>query len=149
LFPYPRGVATMSGTEGDKPTLPTQPIVAMLRKNPQGIRYIAEISGDRHILDVPTNLIQKHPALVKIRGKDPTDLALLRDSMKKTQGAVYPPCTYIEKTATNSLAVFIADGHQRFQAARENGDERVTVMYMAAWDSVNAALEGAVSVQFA
>ncbi len=139
----------MTKTEGNKPTLPTQPIVEMLRKNPQGIHYIAEISGDRHILDVPIDLIQKHPALTKIRGKDPSDLSLLRDSMKKTEGPVYMPCVYIEKLATSSLAVYIADGHQRWQSAKENGDERITVQYMGRWDSVKTALEGAVSVQFA
>jgi hypothetical protein len=139
----------MTQTKGNKPALPTQPIVELLRKNPQGIRYITEISGDRHILDVPIDLIQKHPALVKIRGKDPSDLSLLRDSMKKTEGPVYMPCVYIERLATNSLAVFIGDGHQRLQSAKENGDERITVQYMARWDSVKAALEGAVSVQFA
>ncbi|MBA2224666.1 hypothetical protein [Thermogemmata fonticola] len=139
----------MTKTDNAKPALPTQPIVELLWKNPQGIRYIAEISGDRHILDVPIDLIQRHPALVTIRGKDPSDLSLLRDSMKKTEGPVYMPCVYIEKLATNSLAVYIADGHQRLQSAKENGDERITVQYMARWDSVKAALEGAVSVQFA
>ncbi len=139
----------MSKTDNATPALPTQPIVELLRKNPQGIRYIAEISGDRHILDVPIDLIQRHPALVTIRGKDPSDLSLLRDSMKKTEGPVYMPCVYIEKLATSSLAVYIADGHQRLQSAKENGDERITVQYMARWDGVKAALEGAVSVQFA
>jgi hypothetical protein len=139
----------MTQPESVKPALPTQPIVELLRKNPQGIRYIAEISGDRHILDVPIDLIQRHPALVTIRGKDPSDLSLLRDSMRKTAGPVYLPCVFVEQTATNSLAIYIGDGHQRLQSAKENGDERITVQYMARWDSVKAALEGAVSVQFA
>jgi plasmid maintenance system antidote protein VapI len=138
----------MTKIEGNKPVLSTQPIVDLLKKNPQGIRYIAEISGDRHILDVPIDLIEKHPALVTIRGKDPSDLSLLRDSMKKTAGPVYMPCVYIEKLTSN-LAIYVGDGHQRLQSAKENGDERITVQYMAAWENVKAALEGAVSVQYA
>src|SRR5262245_54963813 len=60
----PQPVPGERRTEMTKPdnALPTQPIVDLLRKNPQGVRYVAAISGDRHILDVPVDLIQKHPA---------------------------------------------------------------------------------------
>jgi hypothetical protein len=130
-------------------TATTTPILAALREGRQGVKYIAEIGGDRHVIEVPIDLIERHDDLVKIRAKDPSDLSLLRDSMKKTDGPVYMPCVFIEQEPGGGLRVFVADGHQRVQSAKENGDERIVVQYMARWDSVKAAMEGAVSLQYA
>jgi predicted XRE-type DNA-binding protein len=126
----------------------TERIVELLKSGVQDIRYLAEIGGDRHVVDVPINIIEKHPDLTKVRAEDPPDLSLLRDSMRTTSGPIYPPCVFIELQA-DELIVFVADGHQRLDAAKSNGDQRIQVQYIARWDTVEKALTDIVSLQFA
>ena len=126
----------------------TKAIVELVQKGHSGINYLAGVSGDRHILDVPIGLIEKHPMFLQIRGKDPSDLSILSSSMKETEGPVYMPCLYAELAGGN-LKLFVADGHQRLASAKANGDEAIVCQYLSRWDTAEKAFSECVGVQFA
>lgn len=126
----------------------TKAIVDLLKKGHGGINYLAAASGDRHILDVPTGLIDLHDDFVQIRGKDPTDLSLLQSSMKETEGPLYMPCLYAEFHG-EQLKLFVVDGHQRLASAKVNHNKTIVCQYVSRWDTAQKAFREAVGVQWA
>ena len=128
-------------------TQDTKAIVATLKQEIDGIKYLASASGNRHFVDVPIDAIQTHPLFVKIRGEDPQDLSLLRSSMKEMGGPLYMPAIYIELDE-GKLAIFVADGHQRFSSAKANGDASIACTYVDRWDNPELAFQEIVGVQW-
>lgn len=124
-------------------------IVGLLKNSVHGINHLVEVSGERHIIDVPSDSIEKHDLFGKIRGKDPSDLGILSASIKETDGAVYMPCLYIELIDDSSLAIYVVDGHQRVDAEKANGSKTITAQWISRWDTPEKAFRGAVGVQFA
>lgn len=126
----------------------TKAIIELLKKNPHGIHYLVATAGDRHILDVPVDIIKKHKDFIQIRGQDPKDISILQSSMKETSGPLYMPCLYVELSG-DELTLFVADGHQRLDGAKANGDKTIVCQYISRWDSVEKAMADAVSLQWA
>ena len=114
------------------------------------VKFIASISGGRHLIDVPVDLLKVHGEISKIRHQSPENVDLLRDSIKKTGDTpVYTPCVYVERDNEQLLHYFITDGRQRYRAMKEAGIERVVVQWIDRWSTAKLAMEDAMSLQWA
>jgi hypothetical protein len=115
-------------------------------KQDERVTYLIEVSGERHLIDVPVALLEEHEVISKARAKSPANVDLLRDSIGKTGNApVYMPCIYVAGDEP-VLRYFIVDGAQRVRACSA---ERLTVQFIGRWTSIELALADAVSLNFA
>ena len=123
--------------------------VTALKSNTWGGNYIVETAGGRHILEVPVDLIRRDEFFTSLRMADPSDISLLQQSTKETEGPVYMITVYIEVAEDGSLDVIVVDGHQRLQAEIANGATSVTVQCFDRWETKQQALNDAVSLNYA
>jgi hypothetical protein len=115
-------------------------------KADERVSYLIEVSGDRHLIDVPVALIEEHETIAKARAKAPANVDLLRDSITRTGDTpVYMPCVYVAGDEP-VLRYFTVDGAQRVRACSA---ERLTVQYISRWTSIELALADSVSLNFA
>ena len=118
-------------------------------KNDQDVTYIVEINGDRHLIEVPLEILREHDEISKIRHDSPKNVDLLQDSMKQTGGtSVYTPCVYVELEGDKPV-YWIADGHQRVRAAKANGDKTIVVQYVSRWQEVSDVMFDTMGLQWA
>ena len=128
----------------------TKSIIEVLKNGGGGVDYLAEIPGDRHLLEVPVDCIEIHPDFANaLRGKDPADRTLLEASQRETQGPIYPPCVYIELDETSTVHIYMVDGHQRLAAAKANDQVMITVQWVSRWLTTEDAQRDAVDLQYA
>jgi hypothetical protein len=114
------------------------------------VEYICPLDGDRHVLKVPVNLIEEHNKLTKVRGASPQEVDLLTKSMARTGNtSIYPVCLHVEGGPADVLKYFVADGHQRLRAARANGLDSLTCLYIGRWRTAEDALQESVQLQYA
>jgi hypothetical protein len=124
---------------------PDQSLIDRIKQDDR-VTYLIEVTGGRHLIDVPVALLEEHEVIAKARAKSPANVDLLRDSIGKTGNApVYTPCVYVAGDEP-VLRYFIVDGTQRVRACSA---ERLTVQYIGRWISIEAALADAVSLNFA
>lgn len=118
------------------------------------LEVIADLKDGRIIVRIAVECIEKHPMLSKIRGKSP-EIDRLQASMQKTGNtAVYPVLLYAseldgEGHDSEFLHYFIADGHQRVQAALNNGNEQLVAQIITRWTTAEDAFNECVSIQYA
>ncbi len=129
------------------------------------IEIQADLGDDRIIAKIAVDLIWNHPLLSKIRGKSP-EIERLQMSMQKTgDTAVYPILLYASETNEGVaepntttqqspesdllLSYYIADGHQRLRAARNNGNTHIVAQIITRWNNAEDAFHECVQLQYA
>jgi hypothetical protein len=124
---------------------PDQSIIDRIKAD-ERVRYLIEVSGERHLIDLPVALLEEHEVIAKARAKSPANVDLLRDSIAKTGNTpVYMPCVFVAGDEP-VLHYFNVDGKQRVRASLA---EWLTVQYIGRWTSIELALADAVSLNFA
>ena len=117
-------------------------------KEDKRVKYMNEMEGGRHVIHIPLSLIETHPKLSKIRGKDPKEVDFLTQSMARTGNtSVYPIAIYAE-FIDNVLRFYVADGGQRLRAGNANHIEAMSCMVVSRWQTVDDALNDAVQLQW-
>ena len=106
------------------------------------------LEGQRYVIRIDVDLLRTHPTLTSIRGKTP-EIDLLRASMANTGGtSVYTPCLYAE-VSDEGVFYYIADGHQRVQAAKDNGQKYLVCQVITRWHTVDQAFRECINIQSA
>jgi hypothetical protein len=126
---------------------PSRALIGRLKADGR-LEVTAERDG-RLALWVPTDVLEVHPIIAKVRGQHPPDVNLLRTSTEATGGSVYPICVYVETHADGTLHLYVLDGGQRLRAAREARRSHVNCLYLARWTNVEIALGDALSLNAA
>jgi hypothetical protein len=110
------------------------------------IEVLATLS-DRLILRLPTNLVETHADLKRVRGKDP-DIALLRKSVAETKGPIYWVSLYVE-AGDIGPHYYLNDGRQRYRAAIESKQTEIIAQWLPRWTTVEIAMAEAMSLNAA
>ena len=136
-------------------TMPVQsgpnevPIIETVRGDPR-VEFIGSVDEDRHLVRLPIETVEHHEDLSRIRGDDPESVDILAKSMKRSGGApLYSPLLFIQLLVSGVLRFFVADGHQRLRAARQNGDTHIICVWVSRWQTAKDAMEECISANFA
>jgi hypothetical protein len=112
------------------------------------VEFLIALEGDRLVIRIPVDSIEQHPTLSAIRGEAP-DIALLTASMASSGNtSVYTPCLYAELSA-GEVVYYVADGHQRVQAAKDNGITHLVCQVITRWLNDTDAFRECVNIQAA
>ena len=125
------------------------PISEAVRGDPR-VEFIGSFDEDRHLIRLPIEAIEHHEDLSRIRGDDPESVDILAKSMQRCGGApLYSPLLFIQLLVSGVLRFFVADGHQRLRAARQNGDTHIICVWVSRWKTATDAVEACISANFA
>ena len=111
--------------------------------------HLVSLGDGRHLFRMPIAAVEEHEDFLRLRGKAVEKIDLLQASVRRTGTSVYPPCVYAERDAEGVIHVYIADGHQRVRAEKQNGTQRLVVQYVSRWKNLTDAFAEAIDLNFA
>jgi hypothetical protein len=111
--------------------------------------HLASMGNGRELFRVPIGRLGTREEFKSLRANDPgeDDFKVLQRSVSQ-RGVFYPPLVFAELSG-DAVKLSLVDGHQRFRAAKDRGDDVLDVCICTQWVAVEDAMRDGVSAQFA